>query len=367
MVQRHRVVFYGHKLTGNLLAILREIQANHIQVFEPLFLTMDPAYHTYLRRKGEPSRLAIGPECVKLLATADAIISDHGLHAMKALISSPNLFFFDVWHGIPFKGFDADDFRLQHKYTETWVASPLLRDLYIQRFGFYPDKVAVTGYARTDALAQPRKARESILRRLGLEQLAHAHLVLFAPTWQQDDPSRTSFPFNTDPSKFLERLSAICGENRARLLFRAHLNVNSYLEPSECGVVSIPFAEEPDTEALLQVTDVLICDWSSIAFDFLVLERPTIFLDVSCPFGKGFSLGPEYRYGRIAHSAEDTEAALREALGGAAAGSVPTSHLTRDTKYAVYQGYVDGHSAERCVSRLYAHLSDPESSLPQRS
>src|SRR5690606_40302310 len=73
----------------------------------------------------------------------------------------PILRFFDVWHGIPFKGFDADDFRVQHRYDECWVASPLLRDLYIQRFGFEPQRVVATGYARTDRSEERRGGKVS--------------------------------------------------------------------------------------------------------------------------------------------------------------------------------------------------------------
>ena len=65
-----------------------------------------------------------------------------------------DLAFFDVWHGIPFKGFDAEDFRVQRHYDETWVASPLLRDLYVDRFSFEPERVVPTGYARTDRLVR---------------------------------------------------------------------------------------------------------------------------------------------------------------------------------------------------------------------
>ena len=85
---------------------------------------------------GDEACLASTPACARLLASANAIVSDHGLHAMQPLLSLSNLKFFDVWHGIPFKGFDADDFRVQHRYDETSVASPLLAELYVTRFRF---------------------------------------------------------------------------------------------------------------------------------------------------------------------------------------------------------------------------------------
>src|SRR3546814_11012987 len=79
---------------------------------------MDPAYYQQLRREGVPCVLAIAPSAIGWLATADAIVSDHGLHAMRFMLGTTDMKFFDVWHGIPFKGFDADDFRLQHGRSE---------------------------------------------------------------------------------------------------------------------------------------------------------------------------------------------------------------------------------------------------------
>jgi len=137
------VVLYGHKLNSNLLAIYRFLRATHREAIEPVFLTMDLAYYRRLRANGDSACLAIAPACASVLARADAVISDHGLHSLQIMLGRSNIRFFDVWHGIPFKGFDAEDFRIQHRYDETWVPSPLLADLYTQRFGFAPEQVKI--------------------------------------------------------------------------------------------------------------------------------------------------------------------------------------------------------------------------------
>src|SRR5690606_23511656 len=67
----------------------------------------------------------------------------------------------------------------------------------------------------------------------------------------------------------------------------------------------LPGSIYPDAESILLVSDLLICDWSSIAFDYLLLDRPTLFLDVPAPFRKGFSLGPEYRFGPVVGSLDE--------------------------------------------------------------
>ena len=70
-------------------------------------------------------------------------------HPTWAMVS---LILIDVWHGIAFKGFVPESFRLQRRYHEAWVSSPLLKTVYEQQYGFAPDRVQDSGYARVDRL-----------------------------------------------------------------------------------------------------------------------------------------------------------------------------------------------------------------------
>lgn len=346
-----RVLLYGHKLGGNLLALQRYLDENHPEV-EVVYLTLDPAYYRELAARGVCVALATSPRCLRWLITAEAMVTDHGLHALWPLLRFSDMKFFDVWHGIPFKGFDAADFRVQHRYHGVWVASELLRDLYVGRFGFNPEIVHVTGYARTDCLVNGQKSPDAIKRDLGLDPSVCGKLVLFAPTWKQDFNERALFPFGVEPGEFLQALSALAGAAGATILVRFHLNSGQTLPTELDRVAYVPYARYPDTEAVLSVTDVLVCDWSSIAFDFLLLDRPTLFLDVEPPFRKGFSLGPEYRYGAVVRSLPELLSQLETCLSRPEAywGDYRERHVA--VKQNVYGDYADGRSAERCAEKL---------------
>lgn len=352
-----QVVLYGHKLSGNLLAIYRQLQRAENSDIRTVFLTMDPVYHRQLQSAGERSCLAISPACIALLIRAQALISDHGLHAMQPLTRHSSITFFDVWHGIPFKGFDENDFRIQHRYKETWVASPRIRDLYINQFGFDAKQVVVTGYARTDPLVKPAETPDAIRQRLGLERTAGHKLILFAPTWKQDAKNRSLFPFGIQAQDFMNHLSSVCRQNGALLLFRAHLNASDPVSLPNDSVIPLPFAGYPDTEAVLQISDVLICDWSSIAFDFLLLDRPTLFLDVEPPFSKGFSLGPEYRFGPIIASLPDLLEQLQRSLAEPDGYWSEFGERHRTIREQVYGEYADGQAAQRGIDRLTQALA----------
>nr|WP_322938817.1 CDP-glycerol glycerophosphotransferase family protein [Pseudomonas sp. s4] len=344
------IVLYGHKLNGNLLAIYKACP-------EAIFLSMDRRYCQELKRQGIRCQWACSFGAARLLASAIAIISDHGLHSLELLLPAyrkQGLKCFDVWHGIPFKGFDSQDFRLQQQYDETWVASELHRNLYIQRYGFTPQQTVITGYARTDALIHPRQSNAEI--RAHLELPAQGKLILFAPTWAQDNRERTLFPFAYEAEEFLGALSAMAQKHQANVLLRTHLN-SSKIERDFPGIISLPSSQWPDTESILQISDMLICDWSSIAFDYLLLDRPTFFLDVPAPFQKGFSLGPDYRFGPVIGCLPQLLGSLENTLQAEDGYWQEHADKHQRIRATIYGTWADGHATKRCLERLRSNTA----------
>jgi CDP-glycerol glycerophosphotransferase len=349
---RHRAIFYGHKLAGNLAPVYRALRSLHGDRWGACFLTMDRAYARELRSKGECAVFAVSWEAVRWMATAEVVVSDHGLHAMTPLLRARGLRFFDVWHGIPFKGFDGDDFQVQHRYAATWVASPLLERMYVERFGFKPERVHVTGYARTDQLVRQDMDVARIRQDFGLP--ATGRIILFAPTWKQDARNRSLYPFGEQEPEFLRFLSAMATRHEASVVVRAHLNSKQARAAPPPAVFFRPFDAYPETERLLFATDLLICDWSSIAFDYLLLDRPAIFLGVEPPFRKGFSLDPAFRYGPVAGDLADLDGWVDVFMGDPDAWESRFSANALSTRNRIYGEFADGNSTARCIAHLLA-------------
>lgn len=353
-----KILLYGHKRNGNLLALHDWVLSHRPEGIRMRYLTMDPAHYSELRRQGIPCILAIGPIAIYWLATADAIVSDHGLHAMSIMIGSTDMKFFDVWHGIPFKGFDAEDFRLQHRFDEMWVPSPLIKQLYVEKFGFDQRRVKVTGYARTDRLiGVGGESRKKAATQLGVP--TGKKVVLFAPTWQQDERGRSLFPFGLSSDEFCSGLARLASAANAAVIIRTHLNSGTNRESRERhpGILYLSSERYPDTEQVLLASDILICDWSSIAFDFLLLERPAIFLDVKPPFSKGLSLGKDYRYGAIASDFYEMLSLVRNYLRDPSRYSETFGKGSKRIFDSVYGGFADGMACSRCVDRLLTTTS----------
>jgi CDP-glycerol glycerophosphotransferase (TagB/SpsB family) len=343
------VILYGHQLSGNLKALYEDWQHSHTRNFEMYFLSLDPTYGPSLEKQGVQVLRCGRLRDMFKAGRCSAIITDHGLHAMQLFIRFTDIVFIDVWHGIPFKGFNPDDFRVQHQYDEVWVSSPLLKELYQDKFGFNPDIVYDMGYVRADKLFRNDAPDPTFRARAGIP--ATNKIVLYAPTWKQDDQGRELFPFNESQESFIRLLSETCLRHSATLVIRSHLNAQIGQQSFD-NVVYCPMSDYPDSEDLLLHADALICDWSSIAFDYLALNRPTIFLDVEPPFKKGFSLGSEYRFGMVVSDMKSLSDSLSNAL------QAPDKYFAEQgTKHetvceAVYGDNRDGHSAKKQLNHL---------------
>ena len=284
-----------------------------------------------------------------VLCRATGIVCDHGLHLLEPLVYLSSIKFIDVWHGIPFKGFDSADFRLQHHFDETSVTSPLLKEIYMDKFGFKPDRTLNLGYARTDKLFNNSLPGNDFRELASIPQ--EYKIILYAPTWKQDEKGRELFPFGESENAFLSALNDVCERSQAKLIIRSHLNA-SIDEEHFSNVIYCPQKTFSDTEDLLLISDILICDWSSIAFDFLATGRPTIFLDVPPPFSKGFSLGKEYRFGEVVKTIDDLTHKLHQYLSTPELYTEEHGDICEKVKEDVYGETQDGRAVERQLTRL---------------
>ena len=241
---------------------------------------------------------------------------------------------------------------MQRAYDAVLVASNSMKNCYIKQYGFDEEKVFVTGYARTDRLVRGNYNRNEIYRQSRLEGRGDQAYVMIAPTWSHSEYGGSDIPFNLNTAEFFGILSEVAEAEKIHFIFRSHLNsanvVNNH--PKHISILSVN--DYPQTEELLYISSVLVSDWSSIVFDYLVLDRPTIFIDKPDPFPKGFSYGPEYRFGDISHNVDDLLQSISFAVNH------PEDYLSAHEKNMkrvrseVYGSYADGKSASRAVKQI---------------
>lgn len=129
--------------------------------------------------------------------------------------------------------------------------------------------VWVDGYPRTDALARSfhhNRAAFAIYAKLGINP--DQRVALWAPTWRED---RETIVDHLD----VDQLASLLGPEWT-VLVRGHISTwLTGTDRSSSGVLDV--TTYPDVSDLLQVTDVLITDYSSVMFDWLVTDRPIVF------------------------------------------------------------------------------------------
>jgi CDP-glycerol glycerophosphotransferase (TagB/SpsB family) len=154
------------------------------------------------------------------------------------------------------------------------ASSDFEKDIVMRYLGYSPNEVIVTGLARWDNLHQRKKETQK------------EKSILFMPTWRNWLEEAPDDDFLQ--SEYFQEYSAIIkskkinqwlNEHHSTLYFYIHpkfAQFISYFKTDSDRIKIIFFGEQP-LNKLLMDADLLITDYSSIAFEAFYQEKPTIF------------------------------------------------------------------------------------------
>jgi CDP-glycerol glycerophosphotransferase (TagB/SpsB family) len=189
-----------------------------------------------------------------------------------------------LWHGSLFKrlGFQTKGWnKIKSKkelqqFSKFIACSSLERFMISSCFNLNIDDILITDYPRNDKLFHPDK---------GLVE-KHPYLqkkiILYAPTWREEGRKTIFFPFE---DANLSEIQKVLEDTDSYILVRGHREEmdqirNKYgLSIDECNrIVLADQVNFPFTEELLPYVDILVTDYSGIYIDFLLLNRPVLFI-----------------------------------------------------------------------------------------
>lgn len=201
-----------------------------------------------------------------------------GLHKKRLIIN--------LWHGVPLKKIALLDPNLKkaariyfkkifsENYTCILTTSHELIPLMARSFAVSEDKIKVWGQPRNDGLFQKNDCRE-ILGQLFPDLPEYTKTVLYAPTFR-DYGQVQLFPFK-DFDK--EQLEAFLKEKNMLLFIRTHVAEQGSAAPYLGKRIRFLGNEQAeDVTGILNIFDCLITDYSSIYIDYLLTDKPMIFL-----------------------------------------------------------------------------------------
>lgn len=201
-----------------------------------------------------------------------------GLHKKRLIIN--------LWHGVPLKKIALLDPNLKkaariyfkkifsENYTCILTTSYELIPLMARSFAVSEDKIKVWGQPRNDGLFQKNDCHE-ILGQLFPDLPEYTKTVLYAPTFR-DYGQVQLFPFKDFDQKQLE---AFLEEKNMLLFIRTHVAEQGSAAPYLGKRIRFLGNEQAeDVTGILNIFDCLITDYSSIYIDYLLTDKPMIFL-----------------------------------------------------------------------------------------
>lgn len=199
--------------------------------------------------------------------------------------------YIQTWHGAgALKKIGLDVISDMAKHIPDWLMDAKnwdallstcdsVRSLYAAAFGIEQNRVLALGLPRMDLLFDPARmgrVRDRLVAR-NQKNWKNRKIILYAPTFRDDE---SNFELRMDLSK----LKATLNEDFV-LILRLHPIVGRAIRwnPDWDGFV-FDFSEYEDIQELLVIADVLITDYSSLIYDFSVLQRPVIFFAYDLDF-----------------------------------------------------------------------------------
>ena len=295
---------------------------------------------------------------LKLFLKTKNIVISHGSDASYFFpyfldIKSKNII--NLWHGIPLKrlslqvkGIRESKSRSRfQKFSSICAASPFEQFLLASCFDMHIDDVWVTGTPRNDYLLYPNNEL------LQEHPYLNKKVILYAPTWREYGERSSFFPFE---DKDLERLNAFLETQDAYLLMRGHREEmerisENYGEKKLSRILPAHQEIFPDAQRLLAHVDVLVTDYSSIYLDFLLLDKPMIFIPYDLEqyqSYRGFLFDydthtPGDKVGTQAEFVKSLDMAMNQPECGAS---------ERARMKNLFHTYEDGKSSERIIAQI---------------
>ncbi|AYW45237.1 CDP-glycerol glycerophosphotransferase family protein [Tetragenococcus koreensis] len=199
--------------------------------------------------------------------------------------------YIQTWHGTPLKRLGADIQEVAMPGTDTenyknnfifeanrWdyliVPNEYSKKVFKQAFHFQNDMLEI-GYPRNDELVN-NKANKKLQNELKKKIIGKekGRVILYAPTWRDDyfikkGSYRFFIPFD------LEKI-VNCLDKEDTLIIRPHYLVGDTIDITGYED-QVKVCMNEAINDLYLISDLLITDYSSVMFDFAILQRPMLF------------------------------------------------------------------------------------------
>lgn len=222
----------------------------------------------------------------EIVNRARVIVNNYG--GLLGYNDWPHQYYVQTWHGTPLKTLGRS---LALQGDPRWVVTREQQarreasewDLFTAQNDFmasvareeffYEGEILNSGYPRNDSLISASQDRvEQLKSQLGIA--ATSRVLLYAPTWR--DNGTGSFHQKLFEGLDLDELSRRLGDSWT-ILLRGHSFNKRAGGGDRSRETIIDVTNHADINELMLVADLLVTDYSSIMFDFMVTRKPIVY------------------------------------------------------------------------------------------
>lgn len=203
--------------------------------------------------------------------------------------------YLQTWHGTPLKRLahdikvseDTSFFRSEITFDEMtkaydidvekydYMISPnsFTSEVFPSAFRVGKDKLIETGYPRNDILIN-LTPEEVLNLKLKFKIPENKKVILYAPTWRDNSYATSGYTFELIVD--FHRWKEILGDEYI-IIFKPHYLISNKFNLSELTGFVYTVSSVVDINELYLISDALITDYSSVFFDYAILNRPIYF------------------------------------------------------------------------------------------
>lgn len=279
------VASFGGNISRILMEVEQDLPEHEIVVLKTNNCRVDFEQNNRIVLSFESKNIAQWFKSIYHLATSSHIIVDNYYGFLAVTDFKPNVTCVQVWHAAgAIKQFGLEDLtngerspraiqRFQAVYNRfdyVIVGSDEMMDIYQRSFGLSKERFIKTGIPRTDYFFHDMEKQEAIKRmHVDYPVIADKKVILYAPTYRDNELNNTKLALNMKRMYDAFKYEYV-------LFLRLHPAVSGEFENKYPGFV-YNVSSHPSINDLLTVTDILITDYSSIPFEFALLDKPMIF------------------------------------------------------------------------------------------
>ncbi len=260
----------------------------------PVWIAKDRAVVETLQSRGYKAYYAFSLQGIRVTLRAGVVFVSHGTRDVNMWCSG-GATVVGLWHGVMLKqvswdaGRDVDHpvmgliergkYTLFKRFDWLTVTSEAMVEPFASGRGMDPSRVVATGYPRNDLLdgGFPEGIETETKSETGAEIYETAEklheesdVLLYAPTFHEETGQHIRDHLD------LSKLDALLADIDAYLIVKPHPRDRLDTDRGEFSRI-MSMSSALDVYPLLPATDVLITDYSSLYFDYLLLDRPVVF------------------------------------------------------------------------------------------